>query len=76
MKAHIPPDLAGVQELMLATARRLQLAFDSARSAEERLNTFCAVASEVSVDAAARLNMTNALLRRGLTLRGSSRAGA
>ena len=68
MKVRIPAGLAGVQELIFATDRRLQLAFDSARTAGERLNTFCAVASEVSVDAEALLDMTDALLRRRLTL--------
>ena len=68
MGARIPADLAGVKELMVATNRPLQLVFDSARTAGERLDTFCAVASEVRVDAAALLDMTDALLRRGLTL--------
>ena len=53
---------------MIATHRTLVLAFDSASSAGESLNTFCAVAKEVRVVTAALLAMTNALFRRGLTL--------
>ena len=68
MKARIPADLAGVQELIFATDRPLSLFFDSARSAGEGLHTFCAVASEVRVDPAALRDLNVALSRRGLTL--------
>ena len=68
MTARIPAELAGIQELMIATDRPLRLLFESARSAGEKLTTFCAVASEVRVDAAALCDMINALSRRGLTL--------
>ena len=68
MKARIPAELAGVQELMFATNRPLRLLFESGRSVGEKLTTFCAVASEVRVDPAALRDMTEALFKRGLTL--------
>ncbi len=68
MKTSIPAFLAGIHEIMLATDQPLALAFDNPCSAGEALNTFCVVASEVSIDAAALLAMTDALIRRGLTL--------
>ena len=63
-----PADLAGIQELVIATDRRLRLVFDSPCSAGERLTSLYAVACEVRVDAAAMPDMTNARLSRGLTL--------
>ena len=68
MKARIPADLGGIQELMFATGGLLQLVFDSARNAGERLNTFSVVARKVRIDAADLLDMTDALSKRGLTL--------
>ena len=68
MTIRIPADLAGVQELVIATNRPLQLAFDCACSAGEKLTTFCAVAGEIRADAAALLEMNDALFRRGRTL--------
>ena len=68
VKVCIPACLAGVHEIMLATDRSVELVFDSACSAGESLNTFCVVASEIRVDVAALLGMTDALVRRGLTL--------
>ncbi len=68
VEVRIPASLAGVHEIILAAKRPLVLAFDSACSAGERLNTFCVVGSEVSIDAAALLAMTDALIKRGLTL--------
>ncbi len=74
MKARIPADLAGVQELIIATDRPLLLYFDSASNLGARLNTFYVVAREVRVDIAALLDMTDALSKRGLTL-SMARAG-
>ena len=68
MKACIPADLAGVQELMIATDQQLQLVFESAQRAGEALSTFCAVGRRIKVDAAALRGMRNALSKRGLTL--------
>ena len=68
VKICIPAFLAGVQNMMLATDRSVELVFGSARSAGESLTALCVVASEIRVDAAALLGMTDALLRRGLTL--------
>ncbi len=68
MKACVPADLAGLQELMIATDQQLQLVFESAQNAGEALSTFCAVGSEIRVDAAALQDMSSALSKRGLTL--------
>ena len=68
MKARIPADLAGIRELMIATDQQLQLVFESAQNAGEVLSTFCAVGSEIKVDAAALQGMSSALSKRGLTL--------
>ena len=68
MRACIPRSLAGVQELIFATDRPLRLHFECARSAGEKLNTFCAVGREVRGDVAALVEMIDALFRRGLTL--------
>ena len=68
MKARIPADLGGIQELMFATERPLQLFFHNACNAGERLNSFCAVAREVRADADALLDLNDAPFRRGLTL--------
>ena len=68
MKARVPAELDGVQELMFATDRPLRLLFESGRNVGEKLTTFCAVASEVRVDLAALRDMSVALSKRGLTL--------
>ena len=68
MEACLPTDLAGVEELIIATDRPLQLAYHGASSAWERLNTFCAIGRIVRVGAAALFDMADALSRRGLTL--------
>ena len=68
MRARIPADLADVHELMFATAGPLQLTFECARSAGEKLNTFCAVGSVLLIDNIDLSSMYKALLRRGLTL--------
>ena len=64
----IPADLAGDDELIIASKESLKLVFESARSAGERLSTFFAVGRKVTVEAAALRAMTRALSRRGLTL--------
>ena len=74
MPVCIPAGLVSLPELIFATDRPLQLFFDSACDAGERLNTLFLVASEVRVDAADLLDMTDALFRRGLTL-SMARAG-
>ena len=68
MKACIPADLAGIQELIFATHRPLELSFDNACSAGFRLRTFCAVASEVRFDPGALRDVNVALSGQGLTL--------
>ena len=68
MRVQIPADLAGVQELMIATAQPLKLGFESARCAGENLTSFYAVGEEVRVSAAALSSMKKALHKRGLTL--------
>ena len=68
IKACIPANLAGVQELIFATYWPLQLDFECARSAGEKLNVFCAIGSELRADVAALHLMNEALLKRGLTL--------
>ena len=68
MRVQVPADLAGVQELMIATAQPLKLGFESARCAGETLNSFYAVGSEITVSEAALRSMQKALRKRGLTL--------
>ncbi|CAL5228128.1 g11205 [Coccomyxa viridis] len=62
------PNVISLELVLSDRDQPLALAFDNPCSAGEALNTFCVVASEVSIDAAALLAMTDALIRRGLTL--------
>ena len=66
METHIPANLAGVKEIIIATNRPLQLVFNCASNAGERLECFFAVGSEVRMDALAPFQ--EALSKRGLTL--------
>ena len=50
MEVRIPAHLAGVKELVIATARPLHLLFDSASNAGEMLNGFHAVGREVKMN--------------------------
>lgn len=74
MEIYVPADLGGVGQLMVATRSLLRLVFGDGCGAGEVLNSLYILASHVTVDSSAWLEMNGALRKRGLTL-GMATAG-
>ena len=66
---YIPADLGGIEELVFAARHPLHLVLGNGRAARERLNKLYIIAPWVTVSVLSLLDVNNALLSRGLTLR-------